>query len=111
MLKGQLRADGLVIAAFQVSFLNQAGVEIKAEAKLVDNKTGRTHATAHVVAWTPEVMTKLRELVDAMERAAGQVLFSEMEEGGALPEKPGLKVRAEAGGLDTFLSGEAIPQV
>jgi len=60
MLKGQLKADGIAIAAFQVSFLNQAGVEIKAEAKLIDTKSGRTHATAYVVAWTPEVMAKLR---------------------------------------------------
>jgi len=113
MIRGQLRADGIVVAAFNATFLTQAGFEMKAEIKLVDTKSGRTLATASVVNWPPEVVEKVKELTEAMERAVGSALFvSGPVDASMEGSKPGIKPSSQgSGGLGEFLDGQDAPPV
>jgi len=109
MVRGQLKADGIVIAGFQATFLTHAGFELKAEAKLVDTKSGRTHATTTVVSWPPSVMAKVKELTEAMEAAVGDVLFTTASGDTATEPKTGLSVPKDQMGLGEFLGEDAPP--
>ena len=110
MVQGQLRADGIAIAAFQVSFSPHVGTDLRAEAKLIDTKTGRTYATATVVSWPPEVIAKVEELTEVMERAVGAELFSGAPTSAPVEQQKGLNVPPTPG-LAEFLGGEDAPPV
>jgi hypothetical protein len=110
MIRGQLKADGIVVAGFHATFLTQAGFELKAEAKLVDTTSGRTCATTTVVSWPPDVIAKVKELTEAMERAIGTVLFTTAPSTWAVePNRPGLTVPKDPTGLGEFLGDDAPP--
>lgn len=110
MIRGQLRADGIAVASFQVTYLTQAGFEMKAEVKLVDSTSGRTCASATVANWPPEVIAKVKELTEVMERAVGGVLFTTHPTAPTAPNvQPGLTVPNQPGGLGEFLGGDAPP--
>lgn len=106
MIKGQLRADGIVVYSFQCSFHTAAGLELKADMKLVDTVSGRTVASTTVQTWPPEVVQKVKELSEAMERAVGGVLFTpDTVPSGDSGAKTGLQIPATSspGGIGELL--------
>jgi hypothetical protein len=96
MVKGSLRADGIVLTAIHISFLTESAWDIKGEAKIVDGVSGQTHATTTATQWPPEVVQKIKELVDVMERAIGQRLFTESVQQNA-EGKPGMALSPPPG--------------
>ena len=107
MIKGQIKADGIVVANLQANFLSQVGFEMKAEIKIVDSVDGRTCASAHVVNWPPEVAVKVKELVAAMEQAIGTVLFvNGTTPTSHLSTNKGLSLPRDLGGIGEFLGDD-----
>ena len=108
MIKGQVRADGIVVAALHVELDKQPNVYL-AEAKLVNSETGQTAATMRVNGWPPEVMLKLRELIETIERAIGQGMFTQMDDNSS---KPGFNISREpSSGLGEFLGDDNVPPI
>jgi hypothetical protein len=110
MVRGQVRADGIVVAGLQVDLTKLPNV-FTAEAKLVNSTSGQTVATIMIGGWTPEVLTKLRELIDVMEQSIGREVFADSHtQDGQPPEQRNISNQGMTG-LGEFLGGEDAPPV
>jgi hypothetical protein len=107
VIKGTTKFDGIAIGEFQAKFVGPT-LEFVAKAAFVNSKTGDTHGWTTNRTWSPQVITKLKELKGLMELDLGAVHF---DGGGELMDAavhaPYVGDRQEPGGLGELLSVDA----
>lgn len=76
MIRGTAKFDGLAIGELSANLLGPT-VKLTAKAAFVDSGSGNTHGWTTNESWSPETMSKLRELRAAMEQDLARMHFGE----------------------------------
>jgi hypothetical protein len=104
MIRGTAKFDGIALGELQANFLG-TNTKLTAKAAFVSSESGFTHGWTTMEQWSPETLSKLKELRTLMEADLARVHFS----GAAGPASPGLHFSSPVpeGGLGEYVNGDA----
>lgn len=97
MIRGNAKFDGIAVGELSVNFMGPT-VKATAKAAFVATGSGATHGWTTNESWSPETMSRLRELRAQMEVDLAKIHFG--EDGLAVGEAPG----QSPGGLGEHLA-------
>lgn len=113
MKTGTLKADGLIVAEINITFLRGPAPKMDAKAAIVNSSAGQTHGwTTASGNWSPETLERLAALRESMESDMAKEHFVQEKGlstiGGSTPNNT---TGSGDGGLGEHLGGEEVPSV
>ncbi len=101
-VRGTLKSDALVIARINIDFMTNPAKVFAAAALIVEKQIAQPIGwTESSSAWSPETLSKLRDLRESMERDLARALFVEGASDAPSPQPAGVVM---PGGLSEHLT-------
>lgn len=108
MIRGTLKADGVVVSEGSFSFRGTS-ITLQGKAAFVSTRTGGTYGWTECTTWSPETVAKLQELLALMEVDLGRI---HLVEGGETVTGPSSLAGTEPrgiggkGGIGEYVAGQ-----